>query len=167
MNADCFNWTLIVNIAQVAAAIFAGVGLLITANEINKSRTERRLERVSRLKEMLFHDDDLQSIYYAIEYGVFTYSAKFHGSDQEKQLDKLLSMLDILAKQVELKILNLNDLNLIMYEYLVVYRNTDIQKYFEFLDRWYTLQITPDLPFPSFRAIGAQLSSSLVNTTRR
>jgi hypothetical protein len=155
MNAACINF--IVDIAQVAAAFFAGIGLIITANQIRKSRLEGRLQRVSRVKEMLFHDTQIQSIYYEIEYEEFKYANNFHTSNKEKQLDKLLGILDILAKQVEQDVLEIDDLDLIMYEYLVVYQNTEVEKYLEFLDVWYKKRGNPHRPFNSFRIVGDKL----------
>lgn len=143
--------------AQVAAAVFAAIGLCFTGYQIRRAIRQRRIARVDAVRRELFGDEKLTTIYYQIEYARFNYTTDFHGSEQEKYLDKLLSIFDSLAKQVQQRLLSIKDLDLIAYEYIVVYQDSAVNKYFEFLDIWFEKRGITRQPFKAFREIGRVL----------
>ena len=143
--------------AQVVAVAFAGAGLVLTALQISRSIRQRRIERIDQVRQELFGDPALISIYYRIEYSEFDYSPDFHGSEDEKNLDQLLSMFDSLAKQVQMKLLNLSDLDLVAYEYLVIYQDSGVREYFKFLDNWFSDRGIRHPPFKAFQEVGRLL----------
>ena len=145
------------NWAQVAAALFAAVGLFLTAFQIRRAVQQRRIERVDNVRQALYGDDALLAIYYRIEYQDFTYTKDFHLSDEEKQLDKLLSMFDSLASQVQSGLLTVQDLDLLGYEYIVTYQDKEVQCYLEFLDEWFKERGIRRIAFKAYRNVGKQL----------
>ena len=147
--------------AQVIGVIVAGIGLLFTAREIRRSSRQRRLEAVAKVRGQIFGEEDIQEIYYQLEYQEFKYSPNFHGSKEEKSMDRLLGLLDSIAKEVEVGLLEVNDLELVGYEYLITYQDREVQKYFDFLDAWYVERGISQKPFESFRSVGRQLEGKL------
>ena len=147
----------ITDIAQVVATALAAGGLLLTAYQISRSVKERRIDRVDRVRQSLYGDSDVIEIYYQLEYGEFIYDGDFHGSACEKQLDKLLSLFDTLAIQVEMKLLKLNDLDILAYEFLVIFSDENVQTYLNFLDTWVDTKGLKRPQFEAFRKIGKLL----------
>jgi len=151
MSSELANW------AQIAAAPFAAIGLFLTAYQISRVIRQRRIERVDEVRRELFGNEELQQIYYKLEYQEFKYTAEFHTSEEEKHLDKLLSMFDSLAKQVELGLLSVKDLDLVAYEYIVTYQDPSVQDYFTFLDGWFEDRGMRRRPFQAFRLVATKL----------
>lgn len=146
--------------AQILATFFAAFGLLLTAYQISRSVKERRIDRVDRVRQAIFGDHDVSEIYYLLEYGKFTYNDDFHGSDTEKKMDKLLCLFDTLAKQVNMGLLKLEDIDLLAYEYLVIYQNEDVQSYLKFLDSWLDVKGMKRPQFEAFRQVGKRLENN-------
>ncbi|MEM1042973.1 MAG: hypothetical protein AAGI91_10120 [Bacteroidota bacterium] len=151
MENDYVEW------ASVAAAVFAGIGLLLTAIQIARASRQQRVERVSEFAKDIFDDPELRGIYYQLEYGQFEYGDSFHGSEEEQHLDKLLGRFDSLARQVEMGVLKLKDLDIIAYEYIVAYQDLGVASYFEFLDGWFRTRGLKREPYKAFRDIGAKV----------
>lgn len=59
----------------------------------------RRVEVISDALWKLKDDKEVRDIYYRLEYNEFKYNKNFHNTEEEKHLDKLISILDIIAKQ--------------------------------------------------------------------
>lgn len=148
---------LITDFAQIIATTFAAGGLILTAYQISRSVKERRIDRVDRVRQAVFGDSDVSEIYYQLEYSEFIYDDHFHGSRSEKQLDKLLCLFDTLAKQVEMNLLELKDIDLLAYEYLVIYHDKNVKLYLEFLDSWVDIKGLKRPQFEAFRAVGKLL----------
>ncbi len=139
---------------KIIAVLLAVVGLFLNAWQQRKANNQRRMEHVSDLLWKIYDDKELNNIYYKIEYHEFEYNDDFHGSDDEKKLDKLISIFDILAKQYYLGLITIDDIDLVSYEYLVVYQNIEVNKYFQFLDDWFERRGIKNPPFGKFRKLG-------------
>lgn len=155
MNAE------ITELAQLAATTFAALGLLLTAWEISRSVKERRIERVDRVRQEVFGNTDAREIYYLLEYSDFKYTDDFHESVQEKQLDMLLCLFDTLAKQVDMGLLKLVDLDLVAYEYMVIYQDDNVQAYLAYLDSWFDTRGFKRQQYEAFREVGAKLEKRI------
>ena len=149
----------ITEIVQIVATMLAAFGLFLTAYQISRTVKEKRIDRVDKVRQLVFGDSDVSDIYYQLEYGSFVYDENFHGSKTEIQLDKLLCLFDTLAKQVEMKLLNMHDLDLVAYEYLVIYHDKGIQSYLNFLDSWTDTRGLKRPQFEAFRKIGILLEN--------
>ena len=147
--------------ASVAAAVFAGIGLLLTALQIAHATRQQRVERVTDFAKDIFNDAELRSTYYELEYGTFVYDENFHGSEKEQHIDKLLGRFDSLAKQVQMGLLKLDDLDLVAYEYIVVYQDAGVADYFDFLDGWFKSRGLERKPFKAFRDLGARVEKRM------
>ena len=143
--------------ATVAAASFAGVGLILNAWQLSRATRQRRVEQVTNVFQQIFDDHDLAEIYYLLEYGKFDYTDTFHGSDKEKKLDKLLALFNSLARLRTMGLLKISDLDLVTYEYLVIYQDKGVKQYLAFLDQWYKKRKIDQYPFENFRITGEEL----------
>lgn len=76
-------------------------------------------------------------MFYMIEYGDFHYDEHFHMTQEEKKLDKLLGHFNNICRLHEMKILREDDIELMRYEICRVAQNSQVQKYFEWLDYWF------------------------------
>jgi hypothetical protein len=78
-------------------------------------------------------------------------------------LDKLVSLFDILAKQYYLGLFSKSDLDLISYEYLVVFQNLEVKKYFSFLEGWFKKRGIRNPPFAKFMQLGEVVKKTHYN----
>lgn len=155
-----------VDLAQVLATFIAAIGLWITGVQFRRTVTQKRIEQVTGAFHTISADKDLWGLYYKIEYGAFEYNERFHGSDDERNLDRILTILDSVARQVELRLLKVEDLELIAYEYLMIYQNTGVNNYLEqWLDGWFQEKEINIKPYGAFRRIGETLKKR--NFTKR
>lgn len=143
------------DLIQALALIIAAVGLFLNLVQMKTANKQKRAEHIVNLHNQFALDKDVLDIYYKIEYGEFRYeSEKFHGSDEEKHLDKLLDVFDNIAKLYLLDNFTLQDLNYVAYNYLVVFQDASIKEYLEFLDNWYVMRGMKLKPYSALRSVG-------------
>jgi hypothetical protein len=80
-------------------------------------------------------DAECSQAFYDVEYDRLTYDNSFHGSPEERRLNRLLYYFEKIAALYELGTISLKDLELVRYEFLRVYRNPAVQEYFKTLDQ--------------------------------
>ena len=153
---------LLVDVAVILATIFAGVGLILSAIQLRNATRERRVSKISDALLKLFDDKELSDIYYQIEYDKFIYDEEFHCSPDEKKLDRLLALFDTLAKLRSARLFKKKDLDLIAYEYLVVYQNESVRKYLAFLDEWFKKRGVKTQPFIHYRRVGKEIEEFII-----
>jgi hypothetical protein len=154
------NFEIIQTIANVATACTFGAAawqLWESNKQTRKSAIQKRSEYVIDLYNTFTNDKDMVKIYYKLEYSEFRYDDNFHGSQTEKQLDKLLGHFSNIGRLFNLGILTREDLKFLEYEFLVIYQNENIQEYLKFLDGWFKLRQINDKKFEYFRLTGQAL----------
>jgi hypothetical protein len=122
------------DIATVAGLLFAAVGLLLTWRQLMKDAAQKRAEFIISIFNQYVTDPEASAIFYEVEYGRFVYGAGFHGSPQEKQLDRLLSYFEKIAALYFMETINREDLELVRYDFLRVFQDKSVQAYFRTLD---------------------------------
>ena len=142
---------------KVLGLAIACGGLFLNAQRLAQANRQRSVEQVSAVSNALFDDKELRSTFYKFEYSSFDYHDDFHGSESERHLDKLLSRFESLAHQQLLGLIKLKDMQLVAYEYLVVYRDRQLAGYFVFLDEWFRERGQTRRPFDAFRTVGEKL----------
>ncbi len=122
-------------VLQSVPWLLTAAGLFFTWAQL---RINTRLKRsefiVSEVYRFLFDEDTLE-IYYEIEYDRLRYPEHFHDSVQEKKIDKLLAYFERLGALFRLGTITLQEIGLIEYELLRVYRAASIQEYLKTMDR--------------------------------
>lgn len=149
-----------INDMQILGVFIAAFGLLLNARQQRKANLQHRIDIVSDILWKIQDDKDICKIYYEIEYGEFIYNANFHSSEDEKRLDKLLSLLGMVAKRYYSKQITKKDLDIIKYEYLVVYQDENVQKYLNMLVLWFKQRGIEHLPYKEFCNLGKILENS-------
>ena len=112
----------LIDCMKVLAVLIAAAGLFMNAWQQKKANSQKRVEVISDTLWKIQDDKELREIYYRLEYHKFSYGQEFHNSEEEKYLDKLISLLDIIAKQYFSNHLTKKDVALISYEYLIIYQ---------------------------------------------
>jgi len=140
---------------QTAGLLVAALGLIFNALVTRRAARERRIQQLVDLQRQFYSDESMVDAYYLIQYGRFTYDAAFHGSDLEKQIDRLLVHFENIASLFEAKVVSIAELDIIAHRYLVIYQNPEIQRYFEWLDSLYKERGIEARLFDTFRKVGA------------
>jgi hypothetical protein len=158
------NQITIGDLIQTLALIIAAVGLFLNLAQMKAANRQKRAEFIIDLHNQFSLDKDVLDIYYKIEYGEFSYEpVEFHGSDEEKRLDKLLDVFDNIAKLYSLNNFTLRDLDYVAYNYLVVYQDESVSEYLGFLDKWYKERGMKVKPYSAFRNVGNTLEEKYFN----
>ena len=86
------------------------------------------------------------------EYNRFVYSEQFHGSNDENIVDRLLSFADLVCDLYAQGVLTDHEMDFFKYEFYRIYKNTNVQRYLDFLKGRYTDTGHASEPFPAFVA---------------
>jgi len=155
-----FDWTISVGaLIQTAAFLVAAIGLIYNAVTTTRAAREKRILHLVEAQNTFYNDDAMLEAYYLIEYGSFSYEADFHGSDLEKKVDRLLVHFENIAWLYQTKVVTIDELDAVAYNYLVIYQDEDIQRYFAVLDKWYARRGITEKPFATFREVGAVIEA--------
>lgn len=126
---------------QIGAFLLAIIGLYYNTQERKKTNFQERIKIISNIINEIYQDNKLSEMLYRLissySHKPFLYTKEFHGSEDEKILDRLLFKLDFLAKQYYGNILTIEDFSIIKEMYLDIYTNKEIEKYFQYLDEYY------------------------------
>ena len=122
---------------------------------------------VSDVLWKIYDDDDMRNVFYQFEYGELRYSEVHHGSDNEKNVDKLMACLEILAKQYYLGLLTLEGIELITYEYITVYQDDEIKKHLISLDGWFEKRGIKNPPYEKFKKLGTLIEKNYFNQLQK
>ena len=153
-----FSDPAILGLAQILATALAGVGLFTSALTLHLATRQARLQRLIELQDKIYSDTELRDLYYQVEYGTYRYDTTQHHSAQEKVVDRLLILLDSVARLYEAKMLSRRDLGILDTTFTRVFQNDQIQKYLAFLEPYWTATGNQDPPLGALRRVGEQLS---------
>jgi hypothetical protein len=122
------------NIIQVIATTLAAAGLFFTAYEILILRKQQRLATLDFYWEKFWSNPKIVDIFYRIEHNGFMFPDKFKLSEVEKALDNLLGLMQNIAVHNKLGLLSNDDMKHLAYHVFRVCRNSEVRRYFAFLD---------------------------------
>jgi hypothetical protein len=118
------SWAQIVLlIVPAASACFAAVGLLLNFYQSRRTNAQARAALVAECLKSFSGDEAIQRAFYSIEYSEFRYAADFHGSDSERDIDKLLRHFSNIALAWKAGLLGTHDLRPIQYYVLRIVWN--------------------------------------------
>jgi hypothetical protein len=144
-------------LVPTASACFAATGLYLAFRQGRKSDTQRRAELVASTLRYFAEDKDIQSAYYALEYGEFNYDADFHGSERERNVDKLLRHFSNTALAWRAGLLEKEDIRPLQYYVLRVLRNPGIKEYLSVIDRLAGESRLGEHPYMALVKLGSEL----------
>ena len=150
-------------IVPVTSAIFAAIGLLLMFYQSRRTNAQARAALVAACLKGFADDEEIQRAFYAIEYSEFRYDEKFHKSDQEREVDKLLRHFANIALAWQAGLLSTHDVRPIQYYVLRVMRDPEIQKYLKFIAQWSKQASLGEHPY----AVLSEMSEILTKASRR
>lgn len=149
---------LLLAFVPAASAIFAGVGLFLTANQARRTNAQARSAIVASCIERFTDDEDMQAIFYKIEYSEFEYvQSSFHGSAEEKQLDKLLMHFSTAALSWQAGLLQTEDIKNLQYLVRRILRNAGVIEYLQFVSEWSSRAGLGEHPYIALSEMGKAL----------
>jgi N-acetylmuramoyl-L-alanine amidase len=146
-------------IVPTASAVFAAFGLLLSFQQSRRANAQARSALVAECLMRFAEDEDIQRAFYAIEYSTFKYGEGFHGSEHEREIDKLLRHFSNIALAWQGGLLSTRDVRPIQYYVLRVVRNPEVQAYLKFIASWSERQKLGEHPY----AVLIQLCEKLRN----
>jgi hypothetical protein len=155
-TSDIINIFLLLVTAGAAFAAFI---------QIYISNKQKRADLILELYNQFISDPDMQDIYYLMEYQEFVYDQEtFHGSENERKLDKLLGLFSNIGQLHQMGIIKDEDLEFIKYEFQVIYETEGVHSYFKFLDAYFRTKKINHLKFQPFRDIGKRIINNNNNS---
>jgi hypothetical protein len=142
----------------IAPALFAGVGLILNANQTRKSNAQVRAALVAGCLKGFLEDEEIQKAFYSIEYSEFKYDRNFHKSAQEREIDKLLRHFANLALSWQASLLSTEDVKPVQYYIMRVLNNTEVVKYLDWLAGWTSQQGLGEHPYAVLRKMANALA---------
>jgi len=133
-----FDATLSVGDALNAVLLVtAGVGILLTYGQLRTTHKTTRATFLMDLFSALYRDAEVMGAFYKVEYGEFVYDPQtFHGSEDERKLDRLLNLAELVCQLHAKGIITQGEMAFFEYWLVRLYENTEVRKYIEFLREW-------------------------------
>jgi hypothetical protein len=151
-----------VRIGDLISAIsftVAAVGLFLNWWQLRLAAIRKRAEFIVSVFNQFITDTESSQAFYDVEYNRLEYNQSFHGSPEERRLDRLLYYFEKIAALYKLKTISLQDLELVRYEFIRVYRNKAVKSYFETLDKLPALVGVAGGGFQQYREVAAMLDA--------
>ena len=118
------------------SAIFAAIGLALSASQVRRTNKQARATIVSDALKAFSTSVEMKRAFYMIEYSRFTYDESFHDSDLERELDQLLQHFSIVALSWQSGLLKAPDLKPLEYFVLRIMRDSEVKMYVAFVESW-------------------------------
>jgi hypothetical protein len=142
---DCINTLLLIT---------AIIGALLARKQIKLLIKQKRADIIVQFFDKFYNDKDIQDIYYQIEYDVFKFNASsFPKSQEEKQVDKLLTLFNHISGLYLLGVIKNEEIELVKYMFVRVYKCDGISWYLSYLDSELNNFIPNHIEFSAFRKV--------------
>ncbi len=148
------------DIISAASFSIAGAGLFLNWWQLRLGGRRKRAEFIVSVFNQFVTDSESSQALYDIEYDRLKYSERFHESEDERHLDRLLYYFEKIAALYDLGTVSLKDLELVRYEFLRVYRNEAVKEYFVTLDGLPKHLGVAGGTFARFRRVAAKLEKT-------
>jgi hypothetical protein len=132
--------------------------LLITAlgvvAAVVQIRNGTKAQRATFLKDLYLQfriDPEIAESFYLIEYDKFRYDSSFHGSEIEPKIDRLLTFIDLVCELYDQQSISQKEMKFFNYPFKRVAQDPEIQKYLEFLGKFYARNSVQHKPFSAFQ----------------
>lgn len=125
-----------IDASDIIATIGIGVPVLLTYWQLRKANIQSRAQFIINLFAQHTSDSDTLELLYRIEHKEWKFNEQsFPLSADERALDKLLYCFEQFSSLYELGTITRHDMRLIEYDFLRVYMDSEVKKYFAFLER--------------------------------
>ncbi|HEV8194415.1 MAG TPA: hypothetical protein VGP82_23435, partial [Ktedonobacterales bacterium] len=141
-------------IVSMCLLFVAVIGIMLTYQQMRQNHKIQKANFFKELYTTMFADGDVRAAAYMIEYDKFVYNEDFHGSPQERVVDRLLSFADLVCDLYAQKLLSAHEMDFFNYEFVQIYKNANVQHYLDYLKARYDetgRQTGRDIePFPAY-----------------
>lgn len=143
-----------VSAADIIASLGVFVAVLLAWWQLRKANIQNRSQFIIELLSLRTSDQDVLGLLYKIEYQDWKFDEQqFPLSKDEQVLDKLLYFFEQVSILYEIGTITRNDLRLVEYDFLRVFTDEEVQKYFAFLDQTPHGLPTKEADFSTFRKV--------------
>lgn len=150
-----------VTVADLIASCGIIFAVLLAWWQLKKGNIQSRAQFIVNLLTSHTNDPEALELLYRLEYQKWEYDENsFPGSSDERALDKLLYCFEQISVLCEMGTITRRDLRLIEYDFLRVYSDAEVQKYFAFLDRTPHGLPTDQADFHAYRRVARKMSQS-------
>ena len=112
----------------IASLIFAGL-------QLRRNMATQRAQFLLDFTERYFSDSDVRKFFYKIDYGEFKLDFnQFIGSDEERWLDSLLYTFDVIGRMIKMRVVSVEEVDIIGFQASRVLRNPEVKEYLKWLD---------------------------------
>jgi hypothetical protein len=143
-------------IVSMCLLVVAVTGIMLTYQQMRQNHKIQKANFFKELYTTMFADEEVRGAAYMIEYDKFSYNEAFHGSPQEKMVDRLLSFADLVCDLYAQELLSAHEMDFFNYEFVQIYKNPSVQQYLDYLKARYleTGRETgrDNQPFPAYVA---------------
>ena len=143
------NTVTLSDLINAALLLIAVLGIFLTYRQMRESYRTQRASFFKELYSTMWSDSEIRDMYYRVEYGKLDYSESFHGSPDERLLDRLLSFTDLLCELYSQNIISDNEMRFFQYELATIYKNDNIHRYIKALDNWFVERGVGTKPYRS------------------
>lgn len=140
----------IADVISLLLLVAAVVGIFLSLKETRETAKTEKAVFFKDLYTTMFADPNIRDAYYQIEYEEFKYDADFHGSNNERLIDRLLSFVDLVCDLHAQGILTEHEMSFFKYQLLQIYKNRNVRVYLSFLEDFYAKSGANTKPFASF-----------------
>ena len=140
-----------------SGVIFTAVGLMLNIVRIRKESIRTRSEFMLNLRNQFISNDGMNAIFYKIEHGKLRREDISSGSEDERNLDKLLYFYDGIARHYEAENIKEKNLECMAYEFIRVSKNLAVRDYIDFVKSLSSNCKIKDVPFSAFMRVGKLL----------
>jgi hypothetical protein len=144
------NTFTIADILNFILLLITAIGVILAYRQIKEGRKTQSATFFKELYSTMFSDTEIGNAYYKIEYNEFNYDKSFHGSEEEKIIDRLLGFVDLLCYLHAQRVITDKEMMFFRYRLFRIYKNPNIQRYFEFLRLFFDAVGSQARPFNSF-----------------
>lgn len=110
------------------------IGVCVAIWQIKENAKTQRAIFLKDLYMQFRTDIEVSKAFYLIEYGNFKYEQdKFHNSEEEKAIDRLLTLIDIICEMYDQGFISDREFKYFKYQITRVMDDHEIQKYLSFL----------------------------------
>lgn len=138
------------DVISILLFVSAFVGLYLTLYQIRQSYRIQKATFFKDLSMTLISETNQKEGFYLIINNKFIYDDGFKGSQIEKQVDALLSFLEMICSLYKAGILTKQEMPFFEYAFRKVYANSNIRTYLEYLRKTSEHSGNKTTPFASY-----------------
>ena len=126
------------NLISVLGFIATAIGLFLAIKQMRRNLKIQKSNVILKITDELFQDNEQRQFFYKIDYEKFEFNLdkleSFKGSDDERRLDSLLYKYDAISKLIRMALIDVEDIEFLLFEIVQVMHNKEVKKYIKWLD---------------------------------